>query len=404
MYRFLRYTIVFIISIIVSCTSVDFKHEVEHENTIPTSVRVNVDYDWNTLNASPIYKKPDSLYIALSRVVNEKHYLYSTDTSGSILTNYRLEYDENGNLIEEIESGSYYVLGFSFDDNRVDPFGLEKFYSDDKFSLQSVSMNLLHLSPDDIYSLYSEDLKTDFNLGIEYINEIFPIYYDAFQVSLPSLEYNDTLKIKPVPLTQKIVFKFPIALQVDKINIEGKDSVRKSVEIVDAFGTLSGISDGIQLLTRQINDSTKYRTVFEFDTLSEHSGEVMLGDTTYYNYVLSGDIDVLGLFPPESEESVMGDGMLNLTIIVSAYNEVSHNYKKHTFFLTVNLYDFINANEFIEPLSDGSGHRLIVKDTPVVFDWQGVMYFSKDFVLKCANAPGAELWIHDEDDNFDIEL
>lgn len=373
----------FLVYALSACTKVGFEHGVETESGLSTETSLRIEYDWGVLDSLQLYSKPDTMFVVLSRIVNEKHYVYATDTLGSIIKE-TISGVESDTVKSVVENGSYYIMAFNYEEENVIMEGLDEFIVDNNASLGDVKVYIPILSEDEKMARYPE-LSADYNSTFDYIVPISPIYYDTRRQLFSSDDSVATIKLEPKPLTQKLVFSFRLALEGD-------------VELDVAYGSISGVTESIEVMSHFIQDSTIYQTIMEFGLSDDPIGQEERGGKVYNIYLMSGEVNTFGIIPPEGPQDRRGPGILNMTI------KAKLGEKSHTYHVGYNLYDYIFEENFIEYQPDGSGYKLINKNAPSYFHYDATMYLNEDFVLECAEAKGAEVWICDEDNNLEIEI
>ena len=373
------------VAISTSCTKVGFEHDQDVESTLSTSTRINLEYDWSAIESHPSFHKPDSMYVALSRLVDEKHYLYLTDTLGQIIEENIVGVEINRDTMKSVvDNGAYYIMAFNYNESEVTMNGLESFSMDNSASLGSIFVSIPRMSPEEKAVLYP-DLSADYNSSLDYIKSISEIYFDAYKDSFTPEDSIGVITVRPKPLTQKIIFNFEFAL-------EGE------VELDKALGVLSGVTESIELMSQTIQDTAVFQTVFDLGLSKEPIRSEEKDGKIYDVYIMSGEVNTFGVIPSETSLDRRGPGILNLTIKAKLGD------KSHSYHLGVNLYDFIMGEGLIEYKADGTGHTLKIKDTPSNYHFGATMYLNEDFLLQCTDVGGAEIWEYDEDNDFEIEI
>lgn len=368
-----------------SCTKVGFEHDYEVEEGLSTSTPITIVYDWSVLDSLSIQDKPDTMQVIMSRIVDEKHYIYVTDSTGYILTeSITGKSDPSDSVTSVVENGAYYIMAFTYDPEDVSMNNLDQFSSSNGASMGDIDVSIPYLTDEKKAERYP-DLTVDYNSSLEYIESISPIYYYAYKESFSSDDTLGVINLVPRPLTRQVIFDFGIAL-------EGKVKVEK------VFGSISGVTESINLMSGIIRDSSVYQTVIEFDISDEPVDSLVKDSISYHVYNMRGVLNSFGIVPPESSEDRRGPGIMNMTLKVSLDGD------SHSFHVGFNLYEFIMEENFIEYQVDGMGHRLIVRNEPSYFKYGAMMYLSQELVLECTEARGAQVWNYDEDNNLDIEI
>ena len=113
--QWIHIVMLLLLALSASCTKVGFEHDQDVESTLSTSTRINLEYDWSAIESHPVFNKPDSMYVALSRLVDEKHYLYLTDTLGQIIEENIVGVEINRDTMRsEVDNGAYYIMAFKY--------------------------------------------------------------------------------------------------------------------------------------------------------------------------------------------------------------------------------------------------------------------------------------------------
>lgn len=372
---------------LASCTKVGYEHDVYVENVLPTSTKIAINYDWCVLDSLYPSDRKSGMYVAMSRVVDEIHYVYYTDETGAIINENIVEttINEGDSISGNVEHGTYYVMAFNYDPDDVTIVGFSDFSSSNTSSMKNIVVTVPHMSIEDKEEKYPT-FTTDYNSALEYLDPIEkPIYFDSYRKTFQSGDTLGVLSIRPAPLTQKIVFNFELAL-------EG------NVEIETSYASLSGVTESIELMSGVVQDSAVFQTVVDFEVSKTPTRVESKGDEAYNIHILSGEVYTFGLLPPESSKERRGPGILNLTLKVKVGN------KRHSFHVGFNLYDFVMSQNFFEFRSDGSGYSLIRREAPSQYDFGSIIYLSEEFVIECADGLGAEEWIYDEQGDIEIEI
>jgi hypothetical protein len=379
--------VLMLISALTCCTKVGYEHDIYVENVLPTSTKIAINYDWSVLDSLYPDDSRQGMYVAMSRVVDEKHYVYYTDQNGLIVNENIVgtSVNEGDSISRDVEHGTYYVMAFNYDPDDVSVAGFEDFSTSNTSSMKNIVVTVPHMSIQDKEEKYPT-FTTDYNSALEYLDPIDkPIYFDSYRKTFQSGDTLGLLNIRPAPLTQKIVFNFELAL-------EG------NVEVETSYASLSGVTESIELMSGVVQDSAIYQTVVDFELSKTPTRVDSKGDEAYNVHILTGVVYTFGLLPPESSKERRGPGILNLTLKVKVGN------KKHSFHVGFNLYEFIMMQNFFEFRPDGSGYSLLRREAPSQYDFGSTIYLSEEFVIECAEGLGAEEWIYDEEGDIEIEI
>lgn len=356
----------------------------EDKSDLPESVSVNVNLNWSQDVAED--EKPDGMYIAMSRIINSVHYVWTADPDGNLTGQLQPsgqpdQEDQSGQATASMTpeepsvpdfgtvlNGEYYIMAFNSmaDSYRID--ALDEFASDPTVSMRDLVASVVTVDPAEL-----DPDKADFNPSFTYVKEAKPLFLDVKKQSLdPDLDPEISFDMKSV--TQKLTFR---------VLLETEEGV--SIQDDRIMGEISGVAGSVQLMSAQVRDSS-YRVLF---TLKKTGNE---GTRDMYE----GVTNVFGLFPGNNSSDIIGAGILQLTITADCGDQ------SRRFHAGVNLSSSIRQAGLMEEFEDGSGYRA-AKDA-ATFEVQSVLHISKDQIGPGDGSQGVEIWFDSDDNDIDIEV
>ena len=365
---------------IQSCTDV----KLEDKSGLPDNVKVNFSLDWPS--DIPEEERPEQVYVAMSRIINSVHYVWTADPDGNLTGQLQPsgqpdQEDQSGQATASMTTeepsvpdfgtvlnGEYYIMAFNSmaDSYRID--ALDEFASDPTVSMRDLVASVVPVDPAEL-----DPDKADFNPSFTYVKEAKPLFLDVKKQSLaPDLDPEISFDMKSV--TQKLTFR---------VLLETEEGV--SIQDDRIMGEISGVAGSVQLMSAQVRDSS-YRVLFSLKkTGNEGTRDVYEGVT-----------NVFGLFPGNNSSDIIGAGILQLTITADCGDQ------SRRFHAGVNLSSSIRQAGLMEEFEDGSGYRA-AKDA-ATFEVQSVLHISKDQIGPGDGSQGVEIWFDSDDNDIDIEV
>ena len=146
----------------------------EDKSDLPESVSVNVNLNWSQDVAED--EKPDGMYIAMSRIINSVHYVWTADPDGNLTGQLQPsgqpdQEDQSGQATASMTpeepsvpdfgtvlNGEYYIMAFNSmaDSYRID--ALDEFASDPTVSMRDLVASVVPVDPAEL-----DPDKADFN-------------------------------------------------------------------------------------------------------------------------------------------------------------------------------------------------------------------------------------------------
>lgn len=359
----------------VSCTGVKFSDyyvdSFDEADDLANNQKseISFDIDWPSEVASndvPMY-----VTVVMNRLQNSSvHYVFSLDRSGNYVDGFGDEGSSDGSAVPDdgvvddgvsgisesdegddtagdesdadvpadlpeeepenpllIHNGYYSVAAVAVSDNDDILYSdVEEFENSIEFGMRDVYLSIPKVSDDD---LITEDY-IDFNPVYPYIRPIGHIYYmrpSGDSHTLVTAGQSNVISIEPVKLTRTI--KFSLDLKTEP-----------GVVVTKMYGAISGVPRTVRLMTGNVTDRNTAKVPFDMVCVSGIRYE--------------GNVNVLGLFPPEDPALVVGPGIL--TVIVHVTAEESETQVRRIFYANLNLLEQIQDADIMRRTEDMTGY------------------------------------------------
>lgn len=366
--RFKKNIIYFYISIallLVSCTDV----ELCNENNHPHTAQFSFDLTWNQFAT----EKPDSMYFFLSRLINTKHYIFSSpiDTLDSNSTKGE---NEDPSKTHEIEGGEYVLITCSQNEEAFDIANKEAFAADPSMQINNLILEIKETADPDIDSLKKGEWK-DLNPYYKKLKRTGKIFRNVERIQFYANSFY-TLSLNPEPITQHIKFRF-------KLKVDPQITINRVI------GEISGVPKSIKLTTGILDKSELCRSYFPVKEI-----ETVEDTITIYE----GEVDVLGLFPNTSTAAIYGAGILQLGI----YTQKGKTF--NVFNKRINLIKTITDAQLTVLTEDGKNYISNPNIKETVLEINSLLTISQEGAEQDPSSPpGVDNWVTDKDGNIDIE-
>ncbi|MBO5921176.1 MAG: hypothetical protein J6Q48_02170 [Bacteroidaceae bacterium] len=380
---------------IMSCTT---EVDIVTGNSFQNLAEVELSYDLSNLSGIEQEEMPDSLIVVAYRIIN------------SWKSTYMAPFKDDPN-------NGRYIFNKPYDTAESDGInrGGESIHAPEEFLLKTgeyrfIAMNNI-ITNNITYTEYSNNhwFKTENLIDSAITNKEIMLYYSNYSINNEFVNkygnawsdfnpYSTYISNSCSPIlfcysdvhTLDNKAKNYVNLVFEKISqdIEIRFSVRhESVVLEKIIAEISGIPCGINLLTKKLDLSKTYKTIFELEEIHTEKG----ADSDFTEF--AGNINVIGLVSNNDKEAESGPGIMQLAIYTHSINERGEK-KSKIFHMGINLYNIINKYSHII-----SGYN-----EKILLDIKDEIIIKKDEVLTNPNSDNSiGKWIN-YDDNIHLDV
>ncbi len=332
------------LSLAFSCNHV----KLDYEEVDAGQVGINLRVEW----PEDAEERPDSMYLALGRLINTHHAVYDFESSEEV-------------QITSMPNGEYYILTFNKENDLYKPVLLETFDT-----LTTAVMRQIAISVDTVKTshIIADDIK-DFNPNVLFVEDAGN-FYASLQTQTLSPEHLTEVVLHPEKLSSDLRIQFSVL-------------VDENIKINSMKVYMSGVVRHVHPMTKIVNYNDLYRVNMDVEEYDHR------GNTIYYE----AQAKVLGLFPSANKEFSAGAGILN--VIVNASSDKGEK----TYYAGINLINTITEAEIMSVPEDESGYILDKKE--ILLQVPSVMSILNDRVGTQGD-DGVDEWFDQE--YIDIEV
>ena len=362
-----------LLAVLVSCSRVEYGY-IERNDDLhkdPTISTVKFSFDWQ--NVKDTTSLPSELTVAMSRVVNTVHYVYTLDKDGAILDSTSVG-SAPDHEPDTVLNGDYYVLALARDNAHYE------------YELPDIDMfeDSLAISMKDLYAripqvsqaeLVAADV-VDFNPLYPFIYSAEPLYFEVKKQGIYPADGPNEIVMTPQALTRKITFM---------INVR----TEKGVRIDRLIGIISGVPSDVQLMSGVVSEYNTSKVFFDMEQVFSEKN----------NYKYQGSVNVLGLFPASKPGFITGPGIFQVILNVSIGS--GDDLVRRVFYASINIKELIEKSDLMIQTTDHIGYRSTGTDE-VMLQIGTELKVTKEQV-ESGGGQGHEEWIENETD-IEVEV
>lgn len=327
-----------------SCTSVEYGYIDKGDGSSVPPGKTNVQFRFDIQPS--IVDAPDMYVVAMSRIVNELHYVETLGHDGNLYEDGSYDQVDNGTEEEAgtvpersiftVNDGDYYMISFGSNGN-YEISDIEAF-RDNSVGMKNLYAVLPALDDAGVSELY-DDFSADFNPSYPVISSANPLFLSIRKVSLNTGQVPVEVVFAPEELTVNMRFKV-------RINVEDGVDVRR------VLAEISGIPSSVQLMSGIVDNKDLCKVAIKL-SLTGKSGNQL---------IFEGSARTLGIFTSDNTASISGPGILRLYISASS----ASGEKNKSLYAGFNLKTLVEEASVMLETENSSGYRA-VKDN-VLFE------------------------------------
>lgn len=332
----------------VSCIGVDYAY-VDEGNGAPEGfgkTPVSLNFDWTGKAQENI---PGQMSVLMARKRNEIHYVWRVDSTGKLQ-------GDDAPLDTLLRNGDYLALAVNVPATAYKTEGLDKFASDRRYPLTSLSASLE-------VPAYA-DFNSEFGIGSSELCPEYapvvpaePIWHSFTELSLPGNSQETVLSFSPTDLTLEL----DVRLRIKTVS---------GAEVKSVTAVLSGVPRTVSLMRGTVSDGSMYKVAFKMAP-EENAAD---GKPVLY----SGKVRTLGLFSEGFDSYLAGPGILWLAIDATA-GQVSKR-----LYAGINMKYYIRSLELMNRVDNLAGYRL--NENSAVLDNGAVLTVDGNKIISGDNA------------------
>lgn len=307
---------------------------------------------------------PSDMEVVLSKVKSaSKHFRYNVDSVGKVLV-------EEPDTIALVDDGEYMVAGLaSYNPDDFIVHGFDQFEASDEIMLGDLYVEVPRLTDSQIASLG----VLDFNPVCPYIRSS-GVLYNMKQESenLHTIPCPEGIDVMMEKITCHLTIRIPVVSE-EKVTIDSIQAV------------FSGIPYKVFVQSGVVDANFTGKMFFEMLPVD-------VDGTTCYE----GSLNVFGVVPPSSTQFSTGDGILNILVSASAYDDEGIKVER-MFNVMVNMKNLIEEKAIMRSV-DGKWENMKLTTTESLFYIKNRLTITRDHVLS-ETAGGFDEWVPDDSDD-----